>query len=115
MQNYIESCQKESERCASYTEERTAHFKNVASITINSDSVIPQEKWNGSEEDFQANTYNENEVNKSIEQNVIKTIEQNVSKTIYFKNYLNNLIQEANLLSTLFGKNIVKNLMTGTE
>ena len=37
-------------------------------ITINSDSVIPKEKKNGSEKDHQAIPYVKNEANKSIEQ-----------------------------------------------
>ena len=41
MQNYIDSCHKESEICAAYPEQSTAHFENVANITINSASVIP--------------------------------------------------------------------------
>ena len=65
-----------------YPEQRTAHFKNVVNITVNSDSVIPQQKQNGSEKDCQAGTYNENEANKSIEEITSKTIEQNARNRI---------------------------------
>ena len=52
-------------------------------INVNSDSVIPQKKTNGSNEDLQEDlniSYDENESNKSM--NASKTIEQNFSKTI---------------------------------
>ena len=55
MRNYIDGCHKESERCETYLEKRTAHLENVANITVNSDGVIPQEKQNGNEKDSQGN------------------------------------------------------------
>ena len=57
-----------------YPEQHTAHLKNIVNITVNSSSVIPQEKQNGSEKDCQADPYNENEANKSIQEIVIKTM-----------------------------------------
>ena len=47
MQNYIDSCHKESERHAAYLEQSTGNFENVADITVDSASVIPQEKKMG--------------------------------------------------------------------
>ena len=44
MQNWIDIFHKESERRASYPEQRTAHFENVANITVDSASVITQEE-----------------------------------------------------------------------
>ena len=44
MQDYIDSCNKESERQASYLEQSTAHFENIANINVDSASVITQEK-----------------------------------------------------------------------
>ena len=43
----------ESEIRASYPEQSTAHYNNVANITIGSDSTTPQKKKNGREEDCQ--------------------------------------------------------------
>ena len=91
MQNYIDICLRELERRADYPEHSTAHFENVANITVNSASVIHQEK-NGSK----ANPYEKNEANKSID--------ENASHKIYFKSYLDNLIQDANLMTTSLGK-----------
>ena len=42
--NYVDSCHKESEIRAAYLEKSTSHFKNVANITVDSDSVIPQDR-----------------------------------------------------------------------
>ena len=42
--NYIDSCHKESEIRAAYTEQSTVHFKNVANITVDRDSLFLQEK-----------------------------------------------------------------------
>ena len=53
MQTYIDSYKKESEKCAAYPEHSTVHFEYIANITVDSDSVISQEKQNGSEEDCQ--------------------------------------------------------------
>ena len=66
MQNYIDSCHKESERIAAYTEQIFAHFENIVNVTVDNDSVIPQEKY-WSEKDRQANSYKNNETNKGIE------------------------------------------------
>ena len=52
LQNYIDSCHKESERHAAYPEHITAHFNNVENITVNSDSITHRRK-NGREEDCQ--------------------------------------------------------------
>ena len=38
----IDSFHKESERHAAYPEQSTAHFENVANITVDSISIIPQ-------------------------------------------------------------------------
>ena len=48
MQIYIDTCDKEPEKCEVYLEQSTAHLENVANITADIDIVIPQEK-NGSE------------------------------------------------------------------
>ena len=69
MWDYIDSCHKESERRATYPEHSTAYVENVANTTVNSASVIPQEKYNGGEEDCQENPYDKNEGNGRIEQN----------------------------------------------
>ena len=53
LQNYIDSCYRESERRASYSEKSTAHFNNVANITGDRDSITPQKKKNGGEGAFQ--------------------------------------------------------------
>ena len=63
----------------------------------------------------QPNSYDKNEAIKSIEENASETIEQNASKKIDFKAHLDNLIQEENLTTTLFGKNITRNMMTCME
>ena len=55
MKNYIDNCYKESERRAAYPEQSTVHLENIANITFDSHSVIPQEKQNGSEKDCQTN------------------------------------------------------------
>ena len=39
MWEHIDCCHKESENCAAYAEHGTAHFNNVANITINADSI----------------------------------------------------------------------------
>ena len=44
MQNYIDSCHKESERLAAYPEQSTSNFENIVNITVESASLIPQEK-----------------------------------------------------------------------
>ena len=41
MKSYIDNCHKESERRASYPKHSTAHFENVANITIDSAILIP--------------------------------------------------------------------------
>ena len=79
-----------------------------------SNSVIPQEKQNGSEKDRQAIPYKKDEVNKSIEENGSKTIEQKASeqKKIarnqiayipHLKYLLNNVPTSS--LSNTFGRN----------
>ena len=69
MREYIDSFHKESKKCAAYQEHNTVCFKGVVNININISSVITQDKQIGGEEDLQANTYNENEVNRSIKEN----------------------------------------------
>ena len=44
MREHIDSCQKQSEKCAAYLEQSTEHFEDVAKLTVDSASVIPQEK-----------------------------------------------------------------------
>ena len=51
MQEYIDSCRKESKSRSAYPEKNTAHFNNVAKITVDSDSTTPQKKQTGREED----------------------------------------------------------------
>ena len=46
MQYYIDSCHKELERYASYPEQSTANYDNLANITVDSASGTPQEKQN---------------------------------------------------------------------
>ena len=79
MKNYIDRFHKESEIRAACPEQSTPHFENVDNITVDSDSVIPQEKKTGSEKYQQANYYEENESNKSTEEIVSKKVEQNKS------------------------------------
>ena len=62
-------------------EQSTAYFEDVAKITVNIASVITQEK-KGNVEYYQANTYNKNEVSKSIEEKSSEKIEQTSSETI---------------------------------
>ena len=62
-----------------YPEHSTECFEDIAKISINSDSVITQEKKKN-EENFQENPYNENEVNDIIEYNASETIEPTPSK-----------------------------------
>ena len=66
MQEHIDSCQKESGKHVAYSEQRTAYFEDAGNITIDSASVIPQQKKNVSKEDLQENPYDKNEVNRSI-------------------------------------------------
>ena len=49
MQNYIDSCHKEPEIRAVYPEQNSVHSENFTNITVDSDSLITQEKHNGSE------------------------------------------------------------------
>ena len=44
MREHIDSCHKESEIHAAYTEQSTANFEDVANITVNNNSVITQGK-----------------------------------------------------------------------
>ena len=72
MQEHIDSCHKESESSEVYPEHSTAHFNNVTNITVDSDSIIPQKKQNGREENVQKDheiPFNKNEANKSIIEN----------------------------------------------
>ena len=69
-------CVISNQKDTQYTQNR-----NVANITLNSDSVITQEK-NGIEKYPQANPYEKDETKKSIEQTASRTIEQNESETI---------------------------------
>ena len=41
MQTYVDSCNKEPEKCAAYTEKSILHYENVADIINDGDSVIP--------------------------------------------------------------------------
>ena len=69
MRNYIDKCNKESEKYAAYPEQSTIHFENVVNITVDSDCVITQEKQDRSEEYFQEDRkipYDKNEANNSI-------------------------------------------------
>ena len=52
LQTYIDRCHKESERRAAYPEKSTAHFNNVAYITISSYIITPQKKQNARDEEF---------------------------------------------------------------
>ena len=74
MQERIDSFHKESERHAAYPEQSTAHFEDVANITFDSASVIPQGTLNSNQEDRQVNPYDNNEVDNSIEENMSKII-----------------------------------------
>ena len=47
LQKFIDSCQKESKRHTAYPEQSTAHFNNVANITVDIDSIAPQKKKMG--------------------------------------------------------------------
>ena len=47
MREHIDSCLKQSEKCAAYLEQSTEHFEDVANITTNGASVILQGKKNG--------------------------------------------------------------------
>ena len=44
MKTYIDSCNKEPEKCELYLKQSTAQYENVANITADIDIVIPQEK-----------------------------------------------------------------------
>ena len=48
----------ESERCDAYLKQSTTDFEEAVTITVDSDSVITQEKQSGNEEYFQVNIYN---------------------------------------------------------
>ena len=80
MHNYSDNCKKEH---ASYPEQNILYYKNVANITIDSDSTTPQKKQNERggyiQEDHQI-PFDENEENNSIIVN--KTIETNAKETI---------------------------------
>ena len=83
LQTYIDGCHKESERCAAYPEQSTAHFNNVVNITVDSDSITPQKGKNGREEDRQE--YRQIPFDKNVENNSIivsEAIEPNTSKSI---------------------------------
>ena len=57
-------------------------IRNRALYTVDSDSVIPQEKQIGGDKYHQATPYDKNESNKSFEEYASKIIEQNTGKTI---------------------------------
>ena len=81
LKTYIESCHKESERCAAYLEQNTLHSEIASDIAINSDSITPQKKKNDREEYRQEDhqmPFNENDANKS--KNVSRKV--NTSKKI---------------------------------
>ena len=40
LQKYIDGCHKESERRATYPEQSTPHFENIANITVDSTILI---------------------------------------------------------------------------
>ena len=83
MRENIDSCHKESESRTEYPEQNTSHFNNVANITVNSNSVTPQKKKNGIEEDHQEDCniiFDKNGANKSM--NASETIELITIKTI---------------------------------
>ena len=64
IREHIDSCYKGSKSCAEYLEHSTAHFNNVANITIDSDSITPKNKKNWREENSQKDheiLFNENE------------------------------------------------------
>ena len=44
MWEHVDICHKYSEICAAYPKQSTAHFEDVANITVDSASVITQEK-----------------------------------------------------------------------
>ena len=48
MKNYIDSVKKER---AAYPEQNTAYFEKKSNITVNSDSLFPQQKKKALEED----------------------------------------------------------------
>ena len=108
-EKYIDSCHKESEICAAYPEQRTVHFKKVANITINSDSVIPQEEKNVVRKIVRWFLM-EKMRKKLYWGNCEQKIEQNMRKTFYLKVYLDNMLSEAKLLSTRFGRNNAKQI-----
>ena len=120
-----------------YPEQSTAHFENVANITVDSISIIPQKIKMGVINIARRILTKKNEVNRSIEENASKKIEQNASKTIeqtesnkiekienkqkeiarnkiksitYFKDYLNDFPK---IMTTPLRKTISRNLMTG--
>ena len=122
MQNYTDSCDRESEKRAAYPEKITSYFENITSINDNRDSVILQERENGSKKFHHDSPYEKSVANQSIEEiirrkkiirNASETIEQNKTKKI--KLYLYNMIQETNLLTTLPGGIIPRHLMEGTQ
>ena len=83
MQEHIDIFHKESEICAAYLEHITAHFNNIANITIDSDIITPHKKKNTREENIQKDheiPFYKNEANKSIIAS--ETIVQNASKKI---------------------------------
>ena len=113
----IDSCKKKSEKVAAYTEQSTANFEKITNITVNNDNLIPQKNKMGVSKiirkivKFLTEKMSQIRVLKKSR----KIIEQNVSERIDFKGYLNNMIQETNLLTTMLGKSITRNLMTGTS
>ena len=60
----IDIFHKESVRRASYQEQSTTCFNNVADITVDSDGITPQKKQSGGDEYFQEDRqipFNKNE------------------------------------------------------
>ena len=76
MQNYIDSCHRESEKRAAYPENSTANFENILSITVDSDSSIRQEKQNVSNKYHQVNPYDKYEANKIIKEITSKKVDK---------------------------------------
>ena len=85
MKTYIDTVKKGR---AAYPEHNTSYLEKVGNITVDSDSLIPHKKKNGSEEDIYNNrqedckfSYEKNDKNKDMNAKetigASKTIEQN--------------------------------------
>ena len=70
---------------AAYLEQSTINVENVATITLDSDSVIPREKQNGSEEDnqeYRKIPYKKNMAKKIIETTGAKLLNKTRAKQL---------------------------------